>query len=179
MTVSNALLAQKKDDILDRWFDLTLATYAPETAVLWKKQKDRFANPVAYRFKIGMEGVLNELVNTSETPTAAVFEPHLDEIVRVRAVQDFTPAQAVAFIYLLKQAARDVLWEEVSQNGRFTELFELESRIDVLALICLDIYCKCREKLFQLRINQINTQYSRLLKRAGLVCEIDPETPES
>ena len=179
MTVSNALLASKKDDILARWFELTLATYAPETAVLWKKQKDRFANPVAHRFKTGMTGVLDELVKSSCTPTAAVFEPHLDEIVRVRAVQDFTPAQAVAFIYLLKQACRDVLWEEVSENGRFTELFELESRIDVLGLISLDIYCKCREKLFQIRIDQINTQYSRLLKRAGLVCEIAPETPES
>jgi len=179
MTVSNALLASKKDDILARWFELTLATYAPETAVLWKKQKDRFANPVAHRFKTGMTGVLDELVKSSGTPTAAVFEPHLDEIVRVRAVQDFTPAQAVAFIYLLKQACRDVLWEEVSENGRFTELFELESRIDVLGLISLDIYCKCREKLFQIRIDQINTQYSRLLKRAGLVCEIAPETPES
>jgi len=179
MTVSNALLASKKDDILARWFELTLATYAPETAVLWKKQKDRFANPVAHRFKTGMTGVLDELVKSSGTPTAAAFEPHLDEIVRVRAVQDFTPAQAVAFIYLLKQACRDVLWEEVSENGRFTELFELESRIDVLGLISLDIYCKCREKLFQIRIDQINTQYSRLLKRAGLVCEIAPETPES
>jgi len=107
-----------------------------------------------------------------------VYEPFLDEIIRVRAVQDFTPAQAVAFIYLLKQACRDVLWKEVSENGRFTELFELESRIDVLGLISLDIYCKCREKLFQLRIDQINTQYSRLLKRAGLVCDFSQESPE-
>jgi len=178
MALPSALLCQKKDDILARWFDLTLATYAPETAVLWKKQKDPFANPVAHRFRTGMTGVLNELSTSGETPTTAVYEPFLDEIVRVRAVQDFTPAQAVAFIYLLKQACRDVLWKEVSENGRFTELFELESRIDVLGLISLDIYCKCREKLFQLRIDQINTQYSRLLKRAGLVCDFSQESPE-
>lgn len=179
MAVSCALLGQKKDDILARWFDLTLATYAPETAVLWKKQKDPFANPVAHRFRIGMSGILDELAASGGTPSAAVYEPFLDEIIRVRAVQDFTPAQAVAFIYLLKQACRDVLWEDVSENGRFTELFELESRIDVLGLISLDIYCKCREKLFQLRIDQINTQYSRLLKRAGLVCDFAQESPES
>ncbi len=178
MLPSNALLLRKKDDILARWFDLTLATYAPETAVLWKKQKDRFANPVAYRFKTGMSGVLDELSKSGETPTAEVFVPHLDEIVRVRAVQDFAPSQAVAFIYLLKKAVRECLWEEVSQQGLYTELLELESRIDVLALISLDIYSKCREKLYQLRINQINTQYSRLLKRAGLVCDFASEPPE-
>lgn len=178
MAVPSALLGQKKEDILARWFDLTLATYAPETAVLWKKQKDPFANPVAHRFRIGMTGVLDELATSGDTPTAAAYEPFLDEIIRVRAVQDFTPAQAVAFIYLLKKAVRESLWEEVSESGRFTELFELESRIDVLALISLDIYCKCREKLFQLRIDQINTQYSRLLKRAGLVCDFSQETPE-
>lgn len=178
MSPACTLLTQKKDDILARWFDLTLATYAPETAVLWKKQKDRFANPVAYRFKIGMAGVLDELSKNDETPSALVFEPHLDEIVRVRAVQDFTPSQAVAFIYLLKKAVRESLWEEVAQKGLLAELLELESRIDVLALISLDIYSKCREKLYQLRINQINTQYSRLLKRAGLVCDFASETPE-
>ena len=146
--------------------------------MLWKKQKDPIANPVAHRFRTGMTGVLNALTTCGETPTSAVYEPFLDEIIRVRAVQDFSPAQAVAFIYLLKLACRDVLWKEVSENGRFTELFELESRIDVLGLISLDIYCKCREKLFQLRIDQINTQYSRLLKRAGLVCDFSQESPE-
>jgi hypothetical protein len=179
MAVPCALLGQKKDDILARWFDLTLATYAPETAVLWKKQKDPIANPVAHRFRTGMTGILDELAATCGTPSAEVYEPFLDEIIRVRAVQDFTPAQAVAFVYLLKKAVRESLWDEVVQSGRFTELFELESRIDVLALISLDIYCKCREKLFQLRIDQINTQYSRLLKRAGLVCDFSQETPES
>jgi hypothetical protein len=84
----------------------------------------------------------------------------------------------VAFIYLLKKAVRESLWEEVAQKGLLAELLELESRIDVLALISLDIYSKCREKLYQLRINQINTQYSRLLKRAGLVCDFASETPE-
>jgi len=40
MTVSNTLLSSKKDDVLARGFELTLATYAPETAVLLKKQKN-------------------------------------------------------------------------------------------------------------------------------------------
>ncbi|QLA17753.1 RsbRD N-terminal domain-containing protein [Desulfolutivibrio sulfoxidireducens] len=178
MSPTSTLLLQKKDAILDRWFDLTLATYAPETAYFWKKQKDPFANPVAHRFKSGMRGTLDALAGNDETPTAEVYEPFLDEIVRVRAVQDFTPSQALAFIYLLKKAVREALWEEVAGQGLFVELFGLESRIDVLALISLDIYGKCREKLYQLRINQINTQYSRLLKRAGLVCDFTSDDPE-
>ncbi len=178
MSPARTLLIEKKDDILARWFDLTLATYAPETAVLWKKQKDRFANPVAHRLKVGMIGILDALTANDETPTAEIYEPFLDEIVRVRAVQDFTPSQALAFIYLLKKVVREALWEGVADQGLFASFLALESRLDVLALISLDIYSKCREKLYQLRINQINAQYSRLLKRAGLVCDFASETPE-
>lgn len=170
------LLTEKKEEILNHWFDLVMATYAPETARLWTGNRNRFSNPVGARFKAGMTGVLDNLANCPGTPDTATFEPHLDEIVRVRAIQDFSPSQASAFIFLLKKALREALWGEATKNGLFVELLALESRVDVLALITLDIYCKCREKLFEIRINQIKNQYDRLLKRANLVCDFSLES---
>ncbi len=63
------------------------------------------------------------------------------------------------------------------QQGLYTD-FSNWNRASRSGLISLDIYGKCREKLYQLRINQINTQYSRLLKRAGLVCDFTSDDPE-
>ncbi|WP_029460027.1 RsbRD N-terminal domain-containing protein [Solidesulfovibrio alcoholivorans] len=171
-------LVLEQKAILDRWFDLIMGTYAENTAVLWKKKDDPFANPVRHKFEAGMRGIVVALAGCGDCPQAEVFAPMLDEIVRVRAVQDFTPSQATAFIYLLKKAVRETLWEKVVEHDLFVELLALESAIDVLALLAFDIYCQCRAKIVELRITQIKKQYDRLLKRANLVCDFSAEGEE-
>ena len=170
-------LAVHKEAVCDQWLGLVLDTYAPETAALWKKKKDPFTNPVRHKLEGGIRAVVEGLAN-GKAPEAAFFGPHLDAIVRVRAVQDFTPSQAVSFVYLLKKVTRETLWPHVAEHGLLVELLALESAIDVLALLCLDIYCQCRETIYQLRVNQVKNQYDRLLKRANLVCDFSPEGEE-
>ncbi|MYL84389.1 hypothetical protein GTA51_14770 [Desulfovibrio aerotolerans] len=171
-------LVLEQQAVLDAWFDLVLGTYAESTAVLWKKRDDPFANPVRHRFEAGMRGIVTNLATCGPVPDAATFTPLLDEIVRVRAVQDFTPSQATSFVFLLKKAIREVLWPKIAEDNLFVELLALESSIDVLALFALDIYCQCREKIAALRIDQIKKQYDRLLKRANLVCDLSAEGGE-
>ncbi len=171
-------LAERKEAVLDQWFDLVMDTYAPDTAALWKKKKDPFTNPVRHKLEAGMRGIVENLAACGATPEAAVFSPLLDEIVRVRAVQDFSPSQATSFVFLLKKAVRETLWPHIAEHNLFVDLLALESAIDVLALLAFDIYCQCREKIYQLRVNQIKTQYDRLLKRANLVCDFSSEGEE-
>lgn len=170
-------LAAHKDAVLAQWLDLVLNTYAPDTAVLGKKNKDPFTNPVRHKLEAGMTAILDGLAQ-GEAVEAAMYGPHLDEIVRVRAVQDFTPSQALAFIFLLKKAVRETLWPYVAEHELFVELLALESAIDILVQLSVDIYGQCRETLLQLRINQVRNQYDRLLKRANLVCDLSPEGEE-
>jgi len=173
-----SILAKNKKDVVKRWYDLILGTYAPETQKLWRKEKDRFANPVGYKFQTGMTGIIDLLLADDGTMEGAKYEPLLDEIVRVRAVQSFTPSQAVSFVYLLKKVMREMLWQDVVEKNLFEELMILESRVDVLGLMALDIYCKCREALYEIRINQVKSQYDRLLKRANIICDFSSESQE-
>lgn len=177
LKLADYLILEQKA-VLDQWFDLIMGTYSPNTAVLWKKKDDPFANPVRHKFEAGMRGILVALAGCGGVPDAATFGPLLDEIVRVRAVQDFTPSQAISFVYLLKKAVRETLWSKVAENDLVVELLALESAIDVLALLAFDIYCQCREKIAELRVNQIKKQYDRLLKRANLVCDFSSEGEE-
>lgn len=170
MPTLSDLIEQKKEAILSRWFDLILATYPKETALLWKHQRNQFTNPVGNRIRDGIQGILTCLraeANGSYHEQAAVF---LDDIVRVRAVQDFKPSEAVAFIYLLKKVLREDLWAEIKTADLFVELLALESKIDSLALLSLDIYAKCREKLYEMRIKEVKNVQKRLLERANIIC---------
>ncbi len=166
------LLQQKRPRIVKKWCDVILSTYPEQSQKFLRKQKDTIANPVGCTISQGIESIYDELLNESESDKISLF---LDNIVRVRAVQDFSPSQAVSFIFGLKDVIREVLEDEVRQGEISEELVAFESKIDGLALRCFDIYNQCRQKIFEIRVNEVRNESSRLLKMAGLVYEI-PET---
>src|SRR3989304_2095271 len=93
------VLREKKPVILKRWFDVLLETYPAEAAAFLKGQTNRFTGPVGYTLYEGMEGIIDGLV--SDAPIEKIA-PYLDNIIKIRAVQEYSPSQAIAFIFDLK-----------------------------------------------------------------------------
>jgi hypothetical protein len=166
------LIEKKKDEISQKWFEATLQTYAPDTAQFFKAQKDRFANPVGNITSQGISFLLDQLLHDFD-PDA--IRAHLDSIIRIRAIQDFTPSQATGFILLLKKVLRDHLSEELRDAAAVTEWFAFESKIDQLSLIAFDIYMTCKEKIYHIAANETRNQAFRALERAGLIAETPPK----
>ena len=100
------VLSEQKRALLEKWLERTLATYPSQTLRFLQGEKDRFRNPVGHTLREGLATLLDEL--TGEMDPAKIG-PALESIVRLRAVQDFTPSQAVGFVYLL----REILDEEL------------------------------------------------------------------
>jgi len=172
------LLSKKKKSILKRWFDLILETYPPETSLFLKGQKDRFTNPVGATIYQGIEDIFDELLQEMDSEKISAF---LDNIIRIRAVQDFTASQAVVFIFQLKKVIRDELKNEITEKGISEELLQFESGIDDLALLSFDIFMKCREQIYDLKANEVRNWTFNLLKRAKVIYEIEDQelTPET
>ncbi len=164
-------LSDRKSAILKRWFDLTIETYPEETARFLKNKKNRFANPVGHILFQELESIMDGLFKGIDLNT---IRPCLDNIIRIRAVQEMSASQAVAFAFLLKQVIREELEQEIQENRVGKELLELESRIDDLTLLSFDIFMQCREKIYDLKANEINKRTVRVLQRAKLLVE-DPE----
>lgn len=171
------LLSRNKPAILNRWIELTLASYPGEAARLFQKQKDPFSNPVGHTISRGLKSILEALLDHAE-PEALMAS--LDPVIRIRAVQDFSPSRSVDVIFLLKRVIRKELEDEIRQRGvqgGFTsQLLDFESRIDETALLAFDCYSRCREEIARLRIDELKRLTYMKLKLAG---RIDPEpTPE-
>jgi hypothetical protein len=162
------IIVHKKAAIAKKWFDLTAQTYAPDTAEFLKSKTDPFANPVGGSILSGLDGLLDQLIHDMDPQ---IINSYLDPIIRIRAVQNFTPSQAVAFILSLKNALRTSLKKELRDTSILTELSELESKIDRLSLMAFDIYVQCREKIYQLSANEMKNRTFRAFERAGLVSE--------
>ncbi|HEY6011566.1 MAG TPA: RsbRD N-terminal domain-containing protein [Nitrospirota bacterium] len=162
-------LSEKKAVILKKWFDAVADTYAEQTAGFLKKQKAQFTNPVGYSLAEGLEGLYDSLLQGMIPEKVKLF---LDGIIRIRAIQEFTPSEAVAFIFQLKKVARQELGAEVLQQPGMTEaLLSFDSAIDDLALFSFDIYMQCREKIYELKANEARNMTFRLLQQAKLIVD--------
>ncbi len=150
--------ANQKQALLAKWLERTLATYPGQTRRFLQSEKDRFRNPVGHTLREGLATLLDEL--TGEMDPAKI-RPALESIVRLRAVQDFTPSQAVGFVYLL----REILPEELAGG----EPPDVQKKIDETALLAFDLFMKYREEIYEIKAREAQRKVyvlERLSQRA-------------
>jgi hypothetical protein len=162
------LLRKNRDSIVAQWQNYALSIYASDASGFFNKESDRFANPVGFSLKTGTEAIFDSLVDGLD---AEKICGHLESIVKARAIQDFTPSESIAFIFSLKSSIRKELGGSLADPGVAGEMTEIEAQIDQVALFAFDIYCRCREKVSELRINEVKRNVAAIMKRIGVESE--------
>jgi len=144
-----ALLMDRKNEVIREWLEQTLRTYPESAGRFLSLEKDPFRNPVGNTLKAGLTALFDHILRDSDPAEAAQA---LDGIVRMRAVQDFSASQAVAFIFLFKRAVRGALQSEVTRFAE--EAAALEARVDEVALRAFDIFMRCRQQTYEIKANE-------------------------
>lgn len=170
------LLEKKYDAVARRWVEEVLATYPEDAAAIFNREQDPFANPIGASVRRGTRGLLSALLGDMDRDR---IHEHLDDIIRVRAVQQISPSQALSFVFSLKPILREVLPEAAEDPRLGQELLDLESRVDRLALFAFDLYAACREEVSQLRINEAKRQVAWILEKINQRDAASDEMPAS
>lgn len=165
------ILTQKKDTIIKSWIDMVASSYAPDTAHFIRSRKDRFANPIGSTITTGLTGIFEQLLSS---PEQEKVREYLDPIIRVRAIQNFTPSQSTAFILVLKNIVRDNLKKELANKHTAKAFTDFEAKVDAICLLAFDIYMECREKIYELKTNTERDKIYKAFERAGIV-QNEPE----
>lgn len=166
------LLETRRADILAKWQETVFAGYPADSSGFLTKQNDQFANPVGVHIKEGLDRTVRVMLAPKDQAAETEAMRFLDEILHIRAVQDFSAAQALRFIFDLKDVIRTVLQKDLKKFTEETDWHALDRRIDALALIGFEIYSRCREKIFDIRVNEVKNLSYKAMQRANLVCEI-------
>lgn len=165
-----SLLQQKREVVLKKWFDLVIESYPPDASDFLARQKDRFQNPVGYTISTGIETIYGQVLSGFDADELA---DALDGIVRIRSVQDFLPSEAVLFVFQLKRAIRETVLgpgpgSAAQVSGSMAgQLAAIEAKIDEIALVAFDKYTECREKLHEVKTNEIKKRTAMLLDRVN------------
>lgn len=148
MVVSPPLLdiePKQRDAVVRKWLAQTFRTYPEQVSRFLGESQDPFLNPVGRVLKEGLPVLFDELAGGFDKDRV---RPPLDEIVHIRAVQDFTASEAVGFVLLLKRILRNEL------NLAPELVTRLDLRIDELSLLAFDLYAACREQMAEIRLRE-------------------------
>ncbi len=164
------VLASRKQALVAAWLERAVQAYPAETAALLKREGDRFGNPSGHALCTGICGVVEGLLlDAGPGELLACIEP----VLQIRSVQDLPASRALAFVFLLKDVIVDQLGDALRTPGLVGQWFELEARIDQLALLCFDFFTRCREKAHGIHVRAIQRQVSGYLRRFDLACADD------
>ena len=161
------ILREKREALAGRWRELVMESYPPEAVAFLRQEKDGFRNPVGATIRRSIDELTGALITGASHESSSGA---LDAMVRMRSVQNFSPAQTVGFVFLFRRALADVLGEELSAVPA-AELMGLIARLEDLALDAWDRYAACRDKVSDLRAREAVARTYALLKRAGLLVD--------
>jgi hypothetical protein len=157
------LFSVHRTAIVERWRDEVLGTYPSDGASFFRTEHDGFRNPVGNAVLHSLEVLFDHLAGTADEQAAGKA---LDDLVRIRAVQGFTPARALGCLLKVKAIVREEVGDEAT-----SDLIAFEAHVDELLLRAFDTFVTCREKVFSLRVQEARAQVFSLLRQAGLVVE--------
>jgi len=159
-------LKQNKEKIIDQWFNRIVNTYPKDTSRFLQREQDPFSNPVGNVTRDNMGALFDQLLNDKTDPQ--FLKDHVDPILRIRAIQNFSASDAVMFILDLKPIVRHVI-----SNAKFSlelnDYVTFEMSVDQLVLYAFDIFMTCKEKIYDLKANEVRNQSFEALERANLL----------
>ena len=158
--VENTSVAHHRKAIVDQWVEMVISGYPEKTGEFLRGQTDRFSNPVGAGLKEGLDEIVDGLVSGID-PSG--LKEALDGVIRIRAVQDMSPAEAVGFVFDLKTIIAGIRDGDRVSVGK--DEIDLDVWIDRLALQAFDVYMTCREQMWSIRAREIRNQSLGVLER--------------
>jgi len=167
-------IEEHRDEILKLWIENIIEGYPEETATFLRSKTDPFANPVGAGLREGLAELLDGILSGTDPDE---LTSALDRVIRVRAVQEFSPSAAVCFVFDLKGLLREVVGDANAEGN--WPLDPIDQRIECLGLHAFDVYMGCREQMWKIRAQEIRNQSVGIMERVAEWRELREENSEN
>jgi hypothetical protein len=156
-----SILIEKRPAILKKWIEEIFATYPADSATFLKGEQDMFANPVGHTVTINAAYIVDGMIKGDSPRT---LSDYLVQIIRIRAVQNFSLTGAVSFVANLKTLIMQQLETDINKYNLQAEWAELETSIDSLHDFACQIYTDMKGKIAAIRAKESDRR-ERFLNR--------------
>ncbi len=164
-----SVLQQRQETIATQWVDRVVDSFPEGSHEFLKAQTDRFRNPIGHVLRTELPVLLAHI--TDDTPVESIHDS-MGRLIRILAVQEWNPSDALGFVFSLKSVIREVLSDAPNAAINSKEAVVIEQRVDRMALAAFEEYIACRERLAEIRVQCERRRVSKLLERLGdPICE--------
>ena len=169
------IISARRDAAIQNGTEAVFAMYPFETTGFIRTQRDQFANPVGHATRAAGEQIYDAV--TGRDVDMEKVHASVAALIRIRAVQDLKPEQAVGVLYLYKPVLRESLLRDmlvVDVQG----FLDMGERLDTLCLMAFNLYLADREQVYAERVAQQRREASQIRRwaaRHGLVENQDGE----
>jgi thiol-disulfide isomerase/thioredoxin len=154
------LLKPHLKEIAEEWFREVINTYPDESVKFLMKDKKKFANPVGFNISQEISAITEELITFEDND---LLIESIDNLMRIRAVQDMKPSQATAIFLPLKEIIEKYL--VVKKGNNIKEYIEMCRRIDYLTSLGFDSYVKMVKKIYDIKSNEVEKRFGKAVER--------------
>ncbi|MFN3407161.1 MAG: RsbRD N-terminal domain-containing protein, partial [Caldimicrobium sp.] len=133
---AKSLIKKEYGTILKLWLKAFWARFG-ESAAYFQKEADQFTNPFGFYIEESFRNILQGLCEDFYWDN---FNPSLDKLAQIKAVQEKVPSIAASFFLDLKKVIRETLGERIISEYGVSSLLELEDKINSLLIRFMDYY---------------------------------------
>lgn len=141
-----------RQSIYEEWIDRVFGVeFKKKDIFVQRKQSAAPEDPFHETVRSDLTKIIDILFSDAPVDgTLAVPEGSVvpENLMRLRAVQEISAAEAVSHIFVLKDIVRE-------RFGREKAYDDLSRRLDFLVLHTFNAYAKCRDNLYRLRIREM------------------------
>ena len=124
---------------------------------------DQFANPMKHTYLGAIDKLISYLAGSEEFKDHEVY---LAEMIQVTAIQAMAPSEALAFIPKFKITAR-----ELFKDLEASEFTKLDAQLDALLLDAINVYVRCRERLYEVKLAELKRNNYMIMRQSGILKE--------
>ncbi len=154
----SAIIVKHKNDIIKKWHLAIVESYPSLSGKHLLGNKNKFSNPVGYTIENSLPAVVDAVINKSLTEEA---KKSLENIIKIRAVQDFEPARALSFVFELKA----IIMSEIAEEADFKDFLALEKIFNLIFNFAINSYVNDKERIFEIKANEKLKTFEKMVER--------------
>ncbi len=158
---------KSEEKILLLWLNEFLKHHGIDSVAVSRTVDDKFLNPAGHIIKATTNSLFKAIMGEDIEQEKILKD--MQELMRLQAIQQLSPAQALFPLIAIKEHLYDIgkeLFSHSSNKIAFEQYKEMTGRVDTLMLMAFDIYTQDKEDLFRIRIKEVKNAQSQILRFA-------------
>jgi len=155
-------LKENSSEMIAKWQKAIIDTYPKDAGRFLSINKSQFGNPIGFSLQNDLPKIYNELIGDMNTD---ILNSSIEAIIKIRAVQDFTPTEASGFINLLKIIIISETKAMMTDKAFADSYFDFDNRITQIIGIAFEKYLEMKLKLSEIQIREVKSRNERMMER--------------